>query len=111
METQENTSVKLVEFKTTSWCRYVGGDWVWICLNKNGQIRRDRFEVDAVDSDGKITHLANGQRLNFVRFGDLFHDVYFLVGQDRNVLVERKIDAGVPKAEKPKETQSEFTWD
>jgi hypothetical protein len=105
MEPVENTWEKSA--KPSS---YQPAEWVWTCQLVGQKIVRDHVEVDAIDAQGKITCLANGKRLAFLRVSSPNYDSYQILSTDERILVERSIhslSSGPAKAEE----QSDFSWD
>ena len=79
----------------------------------NGKFIRGHTEILEVDEQRRITELADGKRLSFIKAShDSVYDTYLMVGTDSKILVERAIEGIPPFLTKPAVNEvSEFTWD
>lgn len=92
--------------------KYDRAEWVWTCELRAGKLIRDHVEVDEIDAQGRITHLANGKRLAFVKVSGYNYDSYRLLGSDDKILVERSIKRHIlPQAPSVEKESSDFNWD
>jgi hypothetical protein len=103
---------KLEKTENTEAHRFVAGNWAWTCQGVSGKLIRDYVEISEVDANGKITYLANGKRLSFLRSDlDCFYDVYIVIGSDKKILLQRSGETPVKSEESKSEQVSEFTWE
>ena len=79
----------------------------------DGKFLRGHTEILEVDEQARITELADGKRLAFIKAShDSVYDTYLMVGTDSKILVERAIVGIAPFSAKPVvDEASEFTWE
>jgi hypothetical protein len=90
MEIKENMLEKLQQNKIPQWSRCAAGQFVWTCQRKPSGLVRGFIEVDQIDSEGRITHLDNGMKLQYAdSLGDIFYDIYIVSGPDEKILIQK----------------------
>lgn len=101
-----------MEDKIPEPCKFQLGEWIWICRCGPNKLIRDYVEIDEVNSEGKITHLADGRRINFLKcFANSLHDVYTLYGDSSKMLIQRTYETAIKSIEKQPSETSEFSWE